>query len=41
VVDTTRTTIVSLPYSDRIVSGSPKNAVTAVPMPAGTTIPVK
>lgn len=41
VVDTKRNTIVYLTYSDRIVSGSPKNAVTAVPMPAGTTIPVK
>ncbi|CAI8692228.1 CREA signal peptide protein [Burkholderia cepacia] len=41
VVDRKRNTIVYLTYSDRIVSGSPKNAVTAVPMPAGTTIPVK
>lgn len=41
VVDAKRNTIVYLTYSDRIVSGSPKNAVTAVPMPAGTTIPVK
>ena len=41
VVDKKRNTIVYLTYSDRIVSGSPKNAVTAVPMPAGTTIPVK
>lgn len=41
VIDKKRNTIVYLTYSDRIVSGSPKNAVTAVPMPAGTTIPVK
>ncbi|PCE28408.1 CreA family protein [Burkholderia ubonensis] len=41
VVDKKRNTLVYLTYSDRVVSGSPKNAVTAVPVPAGTQIPVK
>jgi CreA protein len=41
VVDPKRNTLVYLTYSDRIASGSAKNSVTAVPMPAGTTIPVK
>lgn len=41
VVDAKRNTLVYMTYSDRIVSGSAKNSVTAVPMPAGTTIPVK
>ncbi|MGZ2744151.1 CreA family protein [Burkholderia stagnalis] len=41
VVDKKRNTIVYLTYSDRVVSGSPKNSVTAVPVPAATPIPVK
>jgi CreA protein len=41
VVDTKRNTLVYLTYSDRVVSGSAKNSVSAVPMPPGTTIPVK
>ncbi|RDK01222.1 CreA family protein [Paraburkholderia lacunae] len=41
VVDAKRNTLVYLTYSDRIATGSAKNSVTAVPMPAGTTIPVK
>ncbi|SAK76481.1 creA protein [Caballeronia calidae] len=41
IVDTKRNTLVYLTYSDRIATGSPKNSVTAVPVPAGTTIPVK
>ncbi|MFX1672855.1 CreA family protein [Paraburkholderia sp. A2WS-5] len=41
VVDTKRNALVYLTYSDRVVSGSAKNSVTAVPMPAGTTIPVR
>ncbi len=41
VVDTKRNALVYLTYSDRIASGSAKNSVTAVPMPTGTTIPVK
>ncbi len=38
-VDTKRNTLVYMTFSDRIVSGSPKNSVTAVPMPPGLTIP--
>lgn len=41
IVDEKRNTLVYLTYSDRIISGSAKNSVTAVPMPAGTTIPLK
>ncbi|MGQ7936923.1 CreA family protein [Paraburkholderia sp. D1E] len=41
VVDAKRNTLVYMTYSDRVVSGSAKNSVSAVPMPAGTTIPVK
>jgi CreA protein len=41
VVDAKRNTLVYLTYSDRVTTGSAKNSVTAVPMPAGTTIPVK
>ncbi|WP_341314706.1 CreA family protein [Paraburkholderia sp. IMGN_8] len=41
VVDAKRNTLVYLTYSDRIATGSAKNSVTAVPMPAGTTIPLK
>ncbi|MBN3817462.1 CreA family protein [Paraburkholderia sp. Se-20369] len=41
VVDKKRNTIVYLTYSDRVVSGSPKNSVTAVPVAAATPIPVK
>ncbi len=41
VADTKRNALVYLTYSDRVVSGSAKNSVSAVPMPAGTTIPVK
>ena len=41
ILDTKRNTLVYLTYSDRIATGSAKNSVTAVPMPAGTTIPVK
>jgi CreA protein len=41
VVDPKRNTLVYLTFSDRVVSGSAKNSVSAVPMPAGTTIPVK
>ncbi|MBC8723626.1 CREA signal peptide protein [Paraburkholderia sp. 31.1] len=41
VVDTKRNALVYLTYSDRVVSGSAKNSVSAVPMPTGTTIPVK
>ncbi|WP_408476555.1 CreA family protein [Paraburkholderia megapolitana] len=41
VVDAKRNTLVYLTYSDRIATGSAKNSVTAVPLPAGTTIPMK
>ena len=41
VVDAKRNTLVYMTYSDRVVSGSAKNSVSAVPIPAGTTIPVK
>ena len=40
-VDSKRNTLVYLTYSDRVIEGSPQNSVTAVPMPAGTVIPVK
>ena len=39
-VDTRHNTLVYLVYSDKLVEGSPKNSVTAVPIPAGVTIPV-
>jgi len=41
IVDRKRNTLVYLTYSDRIVSGSPKNSITAVPVPADTPIPLK
>ncbi|MFC5523695.1 CreA family protein [Polaromonas jejuensis] len=40
-VDTKRNTLVYLTYSDRVIEGFPQNSVTAVPVPAGTVIPVK
>jgi CreA protein len=41
VLDHKRNTLVYMTYSDRIISGSPKNSVTAVPMPPGVTIPAE
>ena len=41
IVDTKRNALVYLTYSDRIVSGSAKNSVSAVPLPAGTTVPLR
>lgn len=41
IVDAKRNTLVYLTYSDRLIEGSPQNSVTAVPVPAGTPIPVK
>lgn len=41
VVDAKRNALVYLTYSDRIATGSAKNSVSAVPMPAGTTIPLR
>ena len=40
-VDRSRNTLVYLTYSDRLIEGSPKNAVTAVPVDRATPIPVK
>jgi len=40
-VDRARNALVYLTYSDRVLSGSPKNSVTAVPVDAGTPIPLK
>ncbi len=41
IVDQQRNALIYLVYSDRLVSGSPKNSVTAVPVPRSTTIPVR
>ena len=40
-VDAKRNTLVYLTYSDKVIEGSPQNSVTAVPVPAGTAIPLK
>jgi len=40
-VDAKRNTLVYLTYSDRVIEGSPQNSVTAVPLPAGTVVPLK
>ena len=40
-VDRKRNTLVYLVYSDKLIEGSPKNSVTAVPVPAELPIPVK
>lgn len=40
VVDAKRNVLVYLVYSDKLVDGSPKNSVTAVPVDAGTRIPL-
>ena len=40
-VDKPRNTLVYLTYSDRVIEGSPKNSVTAVPVDRTTPIPVK
>ena len=40
-VDAPRNTLVYLTYSDKLIDGSPQNAVTAVPVERGTPIPVK
>jgi CreA protein len=39
--DKKRNTLVYLVYSDRIIEGSPKNSVTAVPVASDQPIPVK
>ena len=40
-VDAERNTLVYLTYSDRLVEGSPKNSVTAVPVDRATSIPLR
>ena len=40
-VDAQRNTLVYLTYSDRLIDGSPKNSITAVPVARDTPIPVK
>ena len=40
-VDTKRNTLIYLTYSDKLVDGSPQNAVTAVPVDRATPIPMK
>ena len=40
-VDVKRNTLVYLTYSDLLIDGSPKNAITAVPVDRAMTIPVK
>lgn len=40
-VDSKRNTLVYIVYSDKLIDGSPKNSVTAVPVPRATPIPAK
>ncbi len=40
-VDKKRNTLVYLTYSDRVIDGSPKNSITAVPVDRATVIPLK
>ena len=40
-VDVKRNALVYLTYSDRVIEGYPQNSVTAVPLPAGTALPLK
>lgn len=40
-VDARRNTLVYLTYSDKLIDGSPQNAVTAVPVDRATPIPLK
>ena len=40
-VDGKRNTLIYLVYSDKLIDGSPKNSVTAVPVPATQPIPLK
>jgi CreA protein len=41
IVDKNRNALVYLTYSDKLVDGSPKNSVTAVPVERNITIPLK
>ena len=40
-VDPARNTLVYLVYSDKLIDGSPKNSITAVPVPKSVPIPVR
>lgn len=40
-VDPKRNALIYLVYSDRLIDGSPKNSVTAVPVPANLPIPLR
>ncbi|WP_434716055.1 CreA family protein [Paraburkholderia sp. A3RO-2L] len=40
-VDMKRNALVYLVYSDKMLDGSPKNSITAVPVPAGLRIPMQ
>ncbi|KVP96511.1 hypothetical protein WJ97_11530 [Burkholderia ubonensis] len=40
-VDPKRNSLVYLAYSDRLIDGSPKNSLTAVPVPASIKVPLK
>lgn len=40
-VDVKRNTLIYLTYSDRLIDGSPKNSITAVPVDLKTRIPVE
>ncbi|HET9645768.1 MAG TPA: CreA family protein [Burkholderiaceae bacterium] len=40
-VDRKRNTLVYLTYSDKLIEGSPRNSITAVPIDRAMTIPVK
>ncbi|KVP65654.1 hypothetical protein WJ96_04610 [Burkholderia ubonensis] len=40
-VDPKRNSLVYLAYSDRLIDGSPKNSLTAVPVPTSIKIPLK
>jgi CreA protein len=41
IVDRKRNTLVYLTYSDKLIEGSPKNALTAVPVPSSLIIPAE
>ena len=41
IVDPKRNVLTYLVYSDKLVDGSPKNSITAVPVPVSTKIPLK
>lgn len=40
-VDPARNTLVYLTYSDKLIDGSPKNSITAVPVPRNNPVPMK